>query len=234
MRSHEFILQDAGSDRTAVLLPGWATDWRIFGGIGRGFNRIVPKKLLPSRLADELHVYLKKLNCGPVTLLGWSMGGFAAADFASAHPELVNDLVLAGIRKCYTGRQIQERRESLEENRERCLMEFYRECFLPSRKKEFRRFSDQLLPVYIEEMDSETLLDGLDYLASAEIVPEKLPPGRTMIVHGARDSVAPESEARLLAEQADGVKFRSVPDGAHAVHLEDNFEAIIGDGWRVR
>ena len=56
MSSHEFILQNAESDRTAVLLPGWATDWRIFGDIGRAFNRIVPKKLSPSSLADELYI----------------------------------------------------------------------------------------------------------------------------------------------------------------------------------
>lgn len=227
MSWHEFIFEDQGHDRTVVFLSGWATDWRIFGSINLNCNRIMPKRVSALHLVDELALYLKQLDVGPVTLLGWSMGGFAAADFASAYPDLVDILVLVSVRRRYPEHEIRERRESLEEDRKSCLTKFYRQCFLPSQKAAFRCFRSELMNDYLKEMDSKFLLEGLDYLLTARIIPEKLSSGRTIIVHGARDVIAPEGEARLLAEGADGAEFKSIPHGAHAVYLEKDFESII-------
>src|SRR5262245_49292891 len=44
--------------------------------------------------AEDAAAIIRELNVGPVTVLGWSMGGIVALCLASRHPGLVRGLVL--------------------------------------------------------------------------------------------------------------------------------------------
>ena len=206
--------------RPVVLLPGWATDARVFAGLDLPGDVIRPRGLLTGEI-DSLAEFLKEHECPPVALLGWSLGGFAATDFARRHPALVECVVLVGIRHRYPAEQMEEMRQALQQDRARCLAGFYRQCFLPAQREAYRRFLAALEPAYLAEFSEADLLDGLCYLASATLEPEALPPGVT-IVHGAQDVIAPPEEARRLAEDA-GVTLHMLPGAGHAAFLGDEF-----------
>ncbi|HEY3415443.1 MAG TPA: alpha/beta hydrolase [Armatimonadota bacterium] len=230
MTSADWIIRDIGAPRTLVLLPGWATDARIFASLNIAYNIITPKvrssaaspewnegegaSLLSreSRITrlpqttgtrryykpDSLASLLQELAT-PVTLCGWSLGGFAAADFARQYPELVSKLILIGVRRRFPPELIAARRQALREDRPRCLSDFYRQCFLPAQRSDFRRFRAELELAYLQDFSTDDLEAGLDYLASVELSAEALSACPTVLVHGEQDVIAPISEARELA-----------------------------------
>ncbi|MHB0936019.1 MAG: alpha/beta fold hydrolase [Armatimonadota bacterium] len=206
--------------RPTVLLPGWATDARIFARLSLPGDIIRPAGLLTGNI-DSLVEFLKENGCAPVTLLGWSLGGFAAADFARRHPALVERVVLVGIRRQYPAERIEEMRQALRQDRARCLAGFYRQCFLPAQREDYRRFRAALEPDYLAEFTEAELLEGLQYLGSVTLEPEALPPGVT-IVHGALDIIAPPAEACRLAEDA-GIGLNLLPGVGHAAFLAEEF-----------
>lgn len=217
----QYERRDGG--RPVVLLPGWATDARIFGGVDLPGDVIRPRGLLTGEISS-LTEFLQGHGCPPVTLLGWSLGGFAAADFARQHPALVERVVLVGIRRRYPATQLEEMRRALRQDRARCLAGFYRQCFLPAQREAYRRFRATLEPAYLAEFAEAELLEGLDYLATAALEPATLP-SSVVMVHGAQDIIAPPAEARWLAEDA-GVDLHVLPGAGHAALLTDEFYSL--------
>lgn len=209
------------SGRTAVLLPGFATDHRIFEGLFPDDDRIVPGAVGVSRIAEELATRFREIDPGPVTVFGWSLGAFVAAAFAAAHPERVDRLVLAGARRRYDRAGLDRFRRSLESDRESCLRDFYQQCFLPAQRADYRRFRDRLLTAYLREMDAARLEAELEVLYAAEIRPETLSGCPVTFVHGAQDIVAPVAEARALAASVPGAVLHVLPDGGHAAFLAE-------------
>lgn len=226
MTAGGFLHTRGPSGRTVVLLPGFATDHRIFDGLFPGDGRIVPRGLCAGRIAERLALHLAGEASGPVTILGWSLGAFVAAEFACRRPKLVERLVLVGARRRYDAPALSRFRRSLSQDRERCLGEFYARCFLPTQRADYRRFREGLLPSYLREMDSVRLFEDLDYLGASEIRPETLPPRGVAFVHGAHDVVAPADEARALAAKTAGSAFHLLPGAAHAAFLSESFAPL--------
>jgi pimeloyl-ACP methyl ester carboxylesterase len=205
------------------LLSGWATDARIFDSLDLPGDVVRPRGMLTGDI-DSLAEFLQRQGCAPALLLGWSLGGFAAARFACRHPALVERIVLAGIRRRYPARQLEEIRRALREDRARCLAGFYRQCFLPARREAYRRFRAALEPAYLAELSAAELLAGLDYLERVALEPEDIPPGTT-IVHGAGDLIAPAAEAQWLAGEA-GAVLHLLPGAGHTVFLAEEFRSL--------
>lgn len=228
LSAEKFIFHSgADGSRTVVLLPGFATDGRIFSGLALECNRIVPRAGSATGAADGLAETLRVRRPGGVTILGWSLGGFAAAEFALLHPDLVDHLVLVGIRRRYGREELARMRDSLERDKAACLAEFYAQCFFAARKEDYRRFRAELLPVYVREMEPAALEKGLSYLAASEIRAEALPPCRITLVHGERDAIAPVSEVRELAAQAPRVALHVLPSAGHAAFLDPAFLPLL-------
>lgn len=112
---HEFFVRETGpvDGSPIVLIHGWAYDSEATWGhvvprLGND-NRIV---LIDQRnhgksdrirgpydiedVADETAALLDVLDLGPVTLVGYSMGGMVAQSIAKRHPRHVRSLVLGG------------------------------------------------------------------------------------------------------------------------------------------
>ena len=70
----------------------WALDLLGWGIHGRGRRR--HRRLLPEAKRAHLYAFWKQEIGRPITLVGASLGGAAAIDFATAHPECVERLVL--------------------------------------------------------------------------------------------------------------------------------------------
>jgi pimeloyl-ACP methyl ester carboxylesterase len=229
VNSEEFLIFPGRSGRSVVLLPGFATDHRIFERLFSDADRIVPGAVGASRIADGLAACLRKAVSGPVTVFGWSLGAFSAASFAAAHPERVSRLVLAGVRRRYDRAGLDRFRRSLESDRESCLRDFYQQCFLPAQRTAYRRFRERLLPAYLREMDAARLSEELEVLYASEIRPERIPPCPVTFLHGAQDIVAPVAEARALAAEVPGAVLHVLPDGGHAAFLAEAFAPLVED-----
>ncbi|HJU90013.1 MAG TPA: alpha/beta fold hydrolase [Gemmatimonadaceae bacterium] len=98
-----------GSGPTVVLLQGgqlplemWddqfaflARDFRVVRYDARGFGRSAPKSG-PFESHEDLYGLMRVLGIARASLVGLSLGGRVAIDFALTHPEMVERMVLAG------------------------------------------------------------------------------------------------------------------------------------------
>lgn len=84
--------------RLAPTYQTWAMDLFGFGLT----ERLVDGQVSPETIKDHLYYFWKTAIAKPIILVGASMGGAAAIDFALTYPEVVKKLVLigsAGMRK---------------------------------------------------------------------------------------------------------------------------------------
>ncbi|MBP2673684.1 MAG: Biotin synthesis protein BioH [Deltaproteobacteria bacterium] len=230
MRREELSV-DGGTPPSMVLLPGWATDGRLFDGLFPGVSTVrVSGALRPGGFPDRLAAFLDAAAPGPVTVVGWSLGGFLAAEFAARHPGRVRRLVLVGVRRRYPAVDVEAVRERLSHDRKGCLSDFYTQCFFPSRMAEYRRFRAGLQREYLREMDDAALLEGLSCLASSTLSAAALPPCPVAFVHGEKDVVAPAAEAEALARESGRATYRLLRGAPHAAFLDEGFGVAASDG----
>jgi len=225
----EFIVVGEG-DPSMVLLPGWATDGRIFEGVLPGVIAVTTGPLRPEGFSRRLAAFLDRTARGPVTVVGWSLGGFLAAEFAREYPDRVRRVVLVGIRREYPEGDVGAVLRSFSADPGSCLSGFYAQCFFPSQMPAYRRFRAGLQAAYLREMDGGALREGLSYLASAKLSGETLPACPVTIVHGEKDVIAPFAEAEGVAREGANATFHPLPGAAHAAFLADGFRAVAADG----
>jgi pimeloyl-ACP methyl ester carboxylesterase len=225
----EFTVVGAG-DPSMVLLPGWATDGRIFEGVLPGVTAVTTGPLRPEGFSRRLAAFLGRAARGAVTVVGWSLGGFLAAEFAREYPDRVRRIVLVGIRREYPEGDVAGVLRSLSADPGACLTAFYAQCFFPSQMPAYRRFRGGLQAAYLRELDGGALREGLSYLAGARLSGETLPACPVAIVHGEKDVVAPLAEAEGVAREGGNATFHPLPGAAHAAFLADRFRAVVADG----
>jgi len=228
--TEEFFVVGGGGNPSMVLLPGWATDGRIFEGVLPGVTAVTTAPLRPDRFSRRLAAFLDRTARGQVTIVGWSLGGFLAAEFAREYPDRVRRVVLVGIRRGYTEGDVGAILRSLSADTGSCLSGFYAQCFYPSQMPAYRRFRAGLQAAYLREMDGDTLREGLSYLASAKLSAGTLPACPVAIVHGEKDVVAPLAEAEGVARERGNATFHPLSGAAHAAFLADGFRAVVADG----
>jgi pimeloyl-ACP methyl ester carboxylesterase len=225
----EFVVVGEG-DPSVVLLPGWATDGRIFEGVLPGVTAVTTGPLRPEGFSRRLAAFLGRAAHGAVTVVGWSLGGFLAAEFAREYPDRVRRIVLVGIRREYPEGDVAGVLRSLSADPGACLTAFYAQCFFPSQMPAYRRFRGGLQAAYLRELDGGALREGLSYLAGARLSGETLPACPVAIVHGEKDVVAPLAEAEGVAREGGNATFHPLPGAAHAAFLADRFRAVVADG----
>jgi pimeloyl-[acyl-carrier protein] methyl ester esterase len=225
----EFIVVGEG-DPSVVLLPGWATDGRIFEGVFPGVTAVTTGPLRPEGFTARLAAFLDRVARRPVTVVGWSLGGFLAAEVAREYPDRVRRVVLIGIRREYPEGDVAAVLRSLSTVPGGTLSGFYARCFYPSQMPAYRRFRSGLQDAYLREMDVGVLREGLFYLAGEKLSGGTLPACPVAIVHGEDDVIAPLAEAEGVARECGNATFHPLPGAAHAAFLADGFRALIGDG----
>ena len=202
------------------LVPGWASDYRIFEPLDLGYECIYPADFSPFNFAKSLLDLLEEKRIEKVSLLGWSLGGFVAVDFATLYPNLVDELILIGIRNKYKSEDIDIARESLEKNKEAYLYKFYTQCF---HKKETNLIRD-----YCSKWNLNKLLESLEYLENKPINKDTLGKvDKVKIIHGENDQIACAEEAKKLADSIKRADFMLVKDAGHALFLETELGEIL-------
>ena len=221
-----FKYLDRGYQKVIVLIPGWATDYRIFDSLDLDFNYLLPLNFSPFTFEKNLLRVLRDKKISRVSLLGWSLGGFLGAEFAAKHTDPIDELILISIRKKYKEREIAEVKGLLKKSKKGYLYNFYTRCF--SEKKNLSQFKKSLFRRYCKKLDLEYLLETLDYLRRAEIKPEELAGvGKIKIIHGEADKIAPVKEAGNIKEGLVQAEFVSIRDSGHIPFLEEDIRKYI-------
>ena len=214
---------DRGYKASIVLIPGWATDYRIFDFLDLKFNYLLPVRFAPFDFSKSLLREIKKRTIKKISLLGLSLGGFLAAEFAFKHPGLIDELILISIRKRYKENDLSHIKGQLKKNKKAYLYKFYSLCF-PGRKH-IDDSAKKLFNRYYNTMDLDYLLYGLQYLEKAKIEPALLGKIENIrIIHGEYDNIAPIQEAFDIKSRLPKAKFICVKDAGHFPFLKADFK----------
>lgn len=231
----EFKLCERGCKGTIVLIPGWATDYRIFLTLQLDYNYLLPIKFSPFSFKKDLLEVLNKNSIGKVSLFGWSLGGFLAAEFALRNPDRVNELILLSVRRRFKRNILEEVRLKLKENAKAYLHTFYSQWFSPADKEGRLWFKKHLLNNYLRQMRLKDLLCGLDYLSQAELDTEGLGAlQKIRIFHGKEDKIAPFKEALKIKSSLPQAEFVCLAQTGHAPFLNPDFKEVFYNGHRGR
>lgn len=223
----EFKFLDRGFKDTLALIPGWATDYRIFMNLELNYNYLLPVKLHPFKFRKELLEFLNKKLIDRISLFGWSMGGFLAAEFALKNPDRINELILLNVGKRFNAHRLEEIKLKLKENKNAYLYKFYSECFT---KEGLLWFKKHLLNSYLK-ISLKDLLCGLDYLSQAKIEPLSLNAlEKIRVFHGREDKIVPFREALKIKSPLPYVEFTYLTKTGHAPFLNRNFKEAFYSG----
>lgn len=217
---------DRGFRDSIALIPGWAADYRIFDSLDLKFNYLVPVDFSPFNFRESLLQAMKKNRIEKISLFGWSLGGFVAAEFALKHVDFIDELILVSIRKRYDAGKLLEIRKLLKKNKKGYLYKFYTQCFCD--KKDMHWFKKRLLRNYCKKFGLNHLLRSLDYLEHTEIEPQALKDIKKIkIIHGECDSIAPVQEAIDIGNSLTQAKFIRIKNAGHIPFLKEHFAKYI-------
>ncbi|NQT06875.1 MAG: alpha/beta hydrolase [Candidatus Omnitrophica bacterium] len=215
-QSTRFEFFDRGKKETAVLIPGWATDYRIFDNLNLDFNYLLPVEFNPINFKDKLHTYLKDNGITDIWFCGYSLGGFIASGFAEEHPDIVKGLVLMSIRERYESDEIEGVRRALKKNKDAYLYKFYSQCLPDDIARKF--FKKTLLKDYLKKFELKFLLDTLEFLKNCRICPEALKGvKRIKIIHGREDRIAPLQEVLKIKNDLEDAELTLIDGAGHMV-----------------
>ena len=220
-----FKLLHRGFENTIVLIPGWATDYRIFENLKLNYNYLLPEGFHPVSFAAELSEALERMSISKVSLFGWSLGGFLATDFYSRNPKRIEELILLGVCRRFPSEALKEIEIKIKKNKNAYLYRFYRDCFSKNDKQGLSWFKKHLLKYYLDTMRLEELIDGLNYLARAVINPLSLAKvKRLRILHGEDDKIVPFEEGVKVKSSLPGAEFIFFKESGHIPFLNHNFK----------
>lgn len=220
-----FKLLDRGFNDIIVLIPGWATDYKIFLNLDLNYNYLLPVNFSIPDFARDLLGFLNKKSIDRVSLFGWSLGGFLAADFALKNPDRVDELILLSIRRQFERRALKEAEAELRKNRQAYLYKFYLKCFSKGDREGLAWFKRRLLANYLKEMRLKDLIYGLHYFSKNQIRPESLALLKKIrFFHGREDEIAPFKEAADIKSCLPQAKLVCMPQTGHIPFLNRNFK----------
>lgn len=226
IKQTRFKFRDRGKIDSLVLIPGWASDYRIFETLNLEFNYLIPDMLYPDTFSEGFLKALKENSIKKISLFGWSLGGFLASTFAAKHKDLVDKLILVSVRKKYKEDEIALVRNSLKKNKKGYLYKFYTQCF--PKRENMAWFRKNLLKSYCENLNLDYLLTTLDYLGKSTIDTASLKKiEKIKIIHGGNDKIAPIGEARDIAQDIEASDFVSIDTAGHMPFLEGDFSRIL-------
>lgn len=214
-----FKFIDRGCKDSILLVPGWASDSGIFELLDMPFNYFLPEDILPIDFDNAFAEFIEFIKPPGIHILGWSMGGFIAAQLVSKYPAMFKTVILVSVRKKYETEAIENIKGYIKKNRKAYLYKFYEELFSEKEEENRSWFKMKLFKRYMAEMTPEVLLKGLDYLMRAELDSSALTGHDVTFVHGDKDTIAPIQEARALKQSLPQAKFLTINGACHIPFL---------------
>ncbi len=226
---HQFQLTQphnlASSTTPIAFLPGWGFTAEILQLANQYKSQaipwIIPQELIdPYTIVHDLHSFLTHNSIQRIDIIGWSLGAYAAMNFARQFPEKINRVILIAMRNKWPQEEIDAIQSELARNPEKCLRSFYRKCFLGD-KKTYRVFTELFEPPLLNNTDVKKLSRGLDFLAENQ--PQQMTQKETFLLHGGRDIIAPITEMSDVHHARRTILSQS----GHAAFLSDEFWQLV-------
>jgi len=222
-----FEIVDRGFGKYLVLVPGWATDCCIFSGLELEYNYIVADAGLLDDFSEALADFLEEKKIAQASLLGWSLGGFLAADFALNNQARTDKVFLFDIALRVDTELMGTIARKVEDNCRAFLRRFYADCFSPSDKEGREFFKAELMPDYLKQ-DKHDLLDGLGYLAQARLSVEELQAIKNIrVFHGEHDKIFALKDILPVKEKLSADQFVVLDALGHLPFLNPRFNKDI-------
>jgi len=209
------------SRRPVVLIPGWATDRRIFSKMEPASGYIIPSEIDPDKMVPEIISLLDKKGIHKAPVVGWSLGGNIAAELASKYPGRVESLVLVSVRSSYKKDAIEKIKDTISGSRKAYLYKFYLECFSGEEKEELKWFKEELMKDYFNLFPEDILIKGLDWLWQRPIFPEKVSGFDVSFIFGKLDRIVPVEEVLRLKNMFRTSEFFFCEEAGHMPFLKD-------------
>lgn len=244
---HNLFFEDRGAGDPVVLIAGLGAThriwWNQFDMFSRHFRIIAPdnrdsgKSFHSSRpysishMASDLAQLVETLNPGPVNIIGISMGGFIALQFAIKYPDLVRKIVLVstscgGSPHVPAGPELDDviiRREG--ESAEARMGRIVPFITGPGFSLKHPGQAQQYIRIFVDEPVPDELYDR-QMAATADFVrtgvADKLKTIRApaMIIHGIEDRVIPFRNGQYLASHLKRCRFFAPPGVGHLPPIE--------------
>jgi len=208
--------------------------WRVIAPDLRGFRQSPPSGTdnvtTMERFADDLHLLLQKLEISEkIIIVGLSMGGYVAMQFARKYAEQLSGTVLCGTKTVADTPQVVENRQ----NQATGLLEgslsladiadtMIPKLFSSATKERKPALVSELRNIIIEAQHVQgvaaTTLGMAERPDTTEVLRRLDIP--VLAVCGAEDQFTPPSEMRGLAEIAKRGTFIEIPEAGHLPPME--------------
>jgi 2-hydroxy-6-oxonona-2,4-dienedioate hydrolase len=227
-------------------VPVFSRNYKVLTYDVRGFGEteITGGPYSMELFAEDLYELLKALNIDSACVLGFSMGGRIALEFALKHPEMAAGLVFANSGAAVEGfqpsaeemAQMEERRKMMEEVLKQGDMEAVAEtmtqaAFSPGFKEKnpeaYQRFKE-----IKEKNRPEPLLAIREVMAAGFATPPDLSPLKCpiLIIVGEADSPMAMGRAKAMGKVLKNAVLKTLPTGhASAIETPDEFNQIVLD-----
>ncbi|MBF0252894.1 MAG: alpha/beta fold hydrolase [Candidatus Omnitrophica bacterium] len=214
----KFRYIDRGRSEVAVLLSGWATDYRVYSGLNLDYNYLVPENI---SLCDFFDVLYDAIQNYEVCLVGWSFGGVLAADFLVKFPEKIKKAVFCAVKEKYNQSLIDQTILMIKRNKNAYLKSFYRECLKGHTDDEKQSLSRELIDEYIAKSNEDDLVSKLEYLKNNPLNIEKLKEHEHKItfLYGDKDQVVLLEDSLKLRTHFSDDCFCEVVNTGHLTFL---------------
>ncbi len=176
------------------------------------------------QLADDISAVADSLHLDRFILVGHSMGGATAIEYAAKHPERVAGLVIAGVPPKIPKEQSEPIMKSLRSDAYQKVMDDYVNVQLMGAKPA----TNALLKPAYQKIDKETTINSVSALFSGD-------PGTALKKYNGPklilSSVAEEKQPITLHKQEPAIPFKTIDNSSHWVMLDqpDEFTRILDE-----
>jgi len=230
------LINGLGSDLTEWLyqVPTFSGRFRVivFDNRGAGNSESPPGPYTTARMADDAAALLDALGIPQAHLLGVSLGGMIAQQFALRHPGKLNRLVVA----CTSpggGLSVRPSPEALaafvrdpavdlEAQIRRTIPWLYSERYRRERPEEVEAFVRRRLASPADEAGiASQLAAGIGHDAGDRLKEIAAP---TLVITGTADRLVPPENSKRIAERIPGARLVLLPDAPHRLFAENAAE----------
>ncbi|MEW5975283.1 MAG: alpha/beta hydrolase [Acidobacteriota bacterium] len=206
----------------------WSQGFRVIAPDWRGFGRspMGDKEITMEQCADDLHELLSQLRLPPVALLGLSMGGYVAFEFARKYSRHLQALILAATQPVADSEQGRTARFETADfvlNRgttalaDRLIPRLLGKTTLAAKPEVVQK-----VRALIEGNGAAGVAQACYGLAarrdSTPFLSEITVP--TLLLQGAEDVIVPHSQGHLMHERVSSSQLATVDQSGHLLNLE--------------
>jgi pimeloyl-ACP methyl ester carboxylesterase len=194
---------------------------------GHGKSAAPPGIYLMETFADDLRALIEERRCGPVILVGHSMGGYISFAFYRRFPQLVRAMILVCTRAGADSPEGKANRENLAQRVEREGAAAVAGQMLPKMLAAVTTISRSDLVAQVRQIMLATSVNGLAgslrgmavRSSSLELLPRIAVP--TLVIAGKDDLIISAQEAETLAKAIPSAQLHLITNAGHLASLEN-------------